>query len=180
MVGRHVDFLYNCVNYRMKHSRYGMATIQYFTLILTTVLQYICDNKTDATLSILLSSLGSELYTVPLRDLLLQYLVDQLMLLDHCQAFEFWRLNVQRVHGPATTTDVLHLSLNVSADSHLSAKSAQSGSRCRPPAPDLSVAVATLQPQHDMQRTVKVGSFAKLLSCTYRIIPLISQAPAPP
>jgi hypothetical protein len=51
---------------------------------------------------------------MPLRDLLLEHLVHKLVLFDHCQALEFRRFNVQRVHGPATAADVLHLSLNVS------------------------------------------------------------------
>jgi hypothetical protein len=128
----------------------------------------------------LLSSLGSELYTMPLRDLLLEHLVHQLVLLDHCQALEFRRFNVQRVHGPATAADVLHLSLNVSTAFRLGTQPARSGSRRRFRAPGFGVAVATPQPRHDVQRTVKVGSFAKLLSCTGKIIPLVSQAPVPP
>ena len=48
---------------------------------------------------------------MPLCDLFLQHLVDQLMLLNHCQAFELRRLNLDRIHGAATAADVLDLKL---------------------------------------------------------------------
>jgi hypothetical protein len=48
---------------------------------------------------------------MPLCDLLLQHLVDQLVLLDHRQALELGRLNLDRVHRSAAAADVLYLNL---------------------------------------------------------------------
>ena len=146
MVCCRFSFSYNCVSHRATYNRHDTTDIQYFTLILTVLFSYPSDSKPDVMLPTLLRSLGPKLHTMPLCDLLLQHLVDQLVLLDHRQAFELWRFDVQCVHGSATAADVLHLSLNVSAASRLGAKPAPSGSRCRPPAPDLGIAVATLQP----------------------------------
>lgn len=48
---------------------------------------------------------------MPLCDLLFQYLIDQLVLLNHRQALELGRLNFDRIHGSAAATDVLDLVL---------------------------------------------------------------------
>ena len=55
---------------------------------------------------------------MPLCDLLLQYQVDQLVLLDHRQALELGRLNLDRVHRSAAAADVLYLEFGSACHSH--------------------------------------------------------------
>jgi hypothetical protein len=55
---------------------------------------------------------------MPLCDLLLQHLVDQLVLLDYRQALKLGRLNLDRVHRSAATADVLYLEIWSACHSH--------------------------------------------------------------
>lgn len=55
---------------------------------------------------------------MPLCNLLLQNLVNQLVLLDHCQALELRRFDFDRVHGAATAADVLDLGVGSTCRSH--------------------------------------------------------------
>jgi hypothetical protein len=55
---------------------------------------------------------------MPLRDLFLQHLVYQLVLLDHRQAFELRRFDFDRVHRAAAAADVLDLDIGSACHSH--------------------------------------------------------------
>lgn len=57
----------------------------------------------------ILCRLRSQLHAMPALDLVLQYLIDQLVLLDDGQALEFATFDVEGVHGAATTADILNL-----------------------------------------------------------------------
>lgn len=46
---------------------------------------------------------------MPALNLVRQYRIYKLMLLNNRQALEFRRLYLQRIHGPATAADVLDL-----------------------------------------------------------------------
>ena len=59
-----------------------------------------------------------QLNAMPLCDLLLQHLVDQLVLLDHRQALELGRLNLDCVHRSASAADVLYLESGSACHSH--------------------------------------------------------------
>lgn len=55
---------------------------------------------------------------MPLCDLLLQHLVNQLVLLDHSQTLEFGRLDFNRIHRSAAAADVLYLEVGSARHSH--------------------------------------------------------------
>jgi hypothetical protein len=59
-----------------------------------------------------------QLNAMPLCNLILQHLVDQLMLLDHSQALELGRLNLDRIHRSAAAADVLDLGSGSAWHSH--------------------------------------------------------------
>jgi hypothetical protein len=54
-------------------------------------------------------SLCLQLHTVPALDLILEHGIDQTVLLDHRQALELYRHNVQGVHASTTSTNILNL-----------------------------------------------------------------------
>lgn len=57
----------------------------------------------------------AQLDTMPFRNLFLQHCIDKLMLLYGTQAGKLWRFDFNSIHGAASATDVLNLSLEVLA-----------------------------------------------------------------
>lgn len=57
----------------------------------------------------LCGGLGPQLYAVPALDLVFQDLVDQFVLFDDRHALELGAFDIERVHGTATTANVLDL-----------------------------------------------------------------------
>lgn len=55
---------------------------------------------------------------MPALDFILEYGIDQTMLLDHRQALELCRHNVQCVHASATSADILNLFTVISLRSY--------------------------------------------------------------
>lgn len=52
---------------------------------------------------------------MPPLDLLFQHLIHHLVLLNDAQPLELLALNLQRIHGPTPTADILNLARNMSA-----------------------------------------------------------------
>lgn len=55
---------------------------------------------------------------MPLRNLLLQHLIDQFMLLDYRQALEPGRLDLDCIHGATAAADVLDLGIGSACHSY--------------------------------------------------------------